>query len=104
MKADEPIDALRENLEPIIEYFESIKSKYKTDEKADKKLRYGAFYNLSKLYYYLDKPDLAIIQAEGLIENDYDKKDGEKLAENAQILVDIFKKTKLNSTHNSPLK
>ena len=104
MKADEPIDALRENLEPIIEYFESIKSKYKTDEKADKKLRYGAFYNLSKLYYYLDKPDLAIIQAEGLIENDYDKKDGEKLVENAQILVDIFKKTKLNSTHNSPLK
>ena len=104
MKANESIDALEENLGPLLEYFESLKTKYKSDDKTDKKIRYGAFYNLAKIYHYLDKPALAIIQANGLIDNDYDTKDGERLREDAQALLDTFKKTKFNSRHNIAFK
>ena len=104
MKPDESIDGLEENMQPLIEYFESLKTKYKNDDKVDKKIRYGAFFNLAKIYYYLDKPALAIIQAKGLIENDYDKKDGEKLVEESQALIDLLKKTKFTNRHNLPFK
>jgi hypothetical protein len=104
MKANEPIDKLREDMQPLIDYFESLKTKYKADDKNERKIRYGAFFNLANIYYYLDLPTLAIIQAEGLIANDYDKKDGENLKKDAQELSDLFKKTKFTSRHNPEIK
>jgi hypothetical protein len=104
MKANEPIKELEENLQPLIDYFESLKTKYSGDDKWNKKMRYSAFFNLSKIYYYLDRPALAIIQADGLIANDYDTKDGERLKKEAQDLLDLFNKTKFTSRHNVPSK
>ncbi len=104
MEANQPIAELAENLQPLIDYFESLKTKYKADDKWERKMRYSAFFNLSKIYYYLDRPAQAIIQAEGLIANDYDTKDGEKLKEEAQELLDLFNRTKFTSRHNIPFK
>jgi hypothetical protein len=104
MKANEPLGDLEENLQPLIDYFESLKTKYAGDDKWNKKMRYSAFFNLSKIYYYLDRPALAIIQADGLIANDYDTKDGERLKKEAQGLLDLFNKTKFTTRHNIPNK
>lgn len=104
MKADEPLAKLNEDLMPLIEYFESLKVKYKSSDKNDTKIRYGAFYNLSNIYYYLDQPGLSILEANGLIANDYDKKDGEKLKKDAEELQNLFTKTKFTSRHNQALK
>jgi hypothetical protein len=104
MKANEPLGELEENLKPLIEYFESLKTKYAGDDKWNKKMRYSAFFNLSKIYYYLDRPAQAILQADGLIANDYDTKDGERLKREAQELLDLFNKTKFTTRHNIPNK
>jgi tetratricopeptide (TPR) repeat protein len=66
-------------IKPIIAYFDSVLVKYAKDEKPERKLRYGAWYNMSTIYYWLEDFDNAIRCGEGLIANDYDKNDGKDL-------------------------
>jgi hypothetical protein len=88
------------NVLDIIEYFKSIPAKY-TDKKlkADIKLRYAAYYNLCKIYYYLDEPENIEQYANLLIANDYDKKDGEKLKKEANELKTILSRTEVDTRH-----
>ncbi|MNL26972.1 hypothetical protein D3C87_1485360 [compost metagenome] len=104
MKADEPIDDLKSNMQPLIEYFDSLKTKYPEDNKPSRKLRYSAYYNLAVIYIMLDQPEKAIAESEKLIANDYDKSDGKGLIEKANKLIASFKASKLNTTHNPALK
>jgi hypothetical protein len=104
MKAEESTEQLEANLKPLIEYFESLKTKYATDDKPGRKMRYSSYYNLAKIYLYLDQPDKTIKEAEALIANDYDPKDGKRLIEEANKLKELFAKTGFNSRHNIPLK
>jgi hypothetical protein len=104
MKAYESIATLESNLAPLIDYFQSLKTKYKGDDKREKKMRYSAYYNLAKIYYYLDRPEKAKAEAEALIKNDYDTKDGEQLAKLSDELAELFNKTKFTTRHNEPLK
>ncbi|MDR1199708.1 MAG: hypothetical protein LBK94_11985 [Prevotellaceae bacterium] len=94
---------IKENLTDIIKYFEQIPQKY-TDvkRKADIKLRYAAYYNLCKIYYYLDEPDNIAQYADLLIANDYDKKDGERLKKDAERLKAVLTRTKINTRHFDP--
>lgn len=103
MKADESITDLENNLAPLIDYLQSLKTKYKDNDKRNKKIRYSAYYNLSKIYYYLDKPEKAREEAEGLIKNEYDEKDGESLKEMANGLAEAMKIAKTNTRHNATL-
>ena len=103
MKADQPIDKLTADLQPLIEYFESLKTKYTEDNKGSKKIRYSAYYNLGKIYLYLDQPEKAIKEGEGLIANDYDKKDGKDIIDAGTKLVERFNKTQLRTRHNPSL-
>jgi hypothetical protein len=100
MKADEPTDQLEANLKPLIEYFESLKTKYASDDKPGRKMRYSAYYNLAKIYLYLDQPDKTIKEGEALITNDYDPKDGKKLIEEANKLKELLAKTGFATRHN----
>lgn len=86
-------------LAPQIEYFNSIKGKFAADEKADRKLRYGAFYNLAMIYLLTDKPDKAIEMAQALIDNDYDKLDGKLIINEANALKALFALNKFSTTH-----
>ncbi|PLK43177.1 hypothetical protein [Emticicia sp. TH156] len=104
MKVDQPITELESNLSPLIDYLQSLKTKYKGDDKRNKKMRYSAYYNLSKIYYYLDKPEKAREEAEGLIKNEYDEKDGESLVQMANELAESMKIAKTNTRHNPELK
>ncbi len=99
MSPDQPVAQIREQLKPIIEYFEGLKTKYNKDEKRDRKMRYASWFNLGKIYLYLDDMDAAIKEAEGLIKNDYDPKDGKRMIEEAQRVKAIFNKNKANTRH-----
>ncbi len=104
MKADEPTDQIATNVQPLIEYFESLKTKYATDDKPGRKMRYSAYYNLAKIYLFLDQPDKAIKEGEAFVANDYDPKDGKRLIEEANKLKELFAATKFTNRHNASLK
>jgi len=63
---------------PQIDYFEQAKTYYKqSEDKKHKKMRYASYYNLMKIYFALEMYDKATEEANALIANDYDSKDGE---------------------------
>lgn len=102
MLANETLDNFNEAMGPVLAYFDDVKSRYTTTSKADKKMRYGAFFNKALIYLYMDKPALAITEAEGLVANDYDTRDGENLKKRAMELRDLFLKNARNSRHFIP--
>jgi hypothetical protein len=94
---------VKENLIDIIKYFESIPEKYTdTKRKADIRLRYAAYFNLCKIYEYLDEPENIVQYADLIIANDYDKSDGEKLKKNAEKLKTVLSRTEINTRHFDP--
>lgn len=101
--ADISLDQAILELEPLLTYFESLKTKYPDDNKGCKKIRYSAYYNLGKIYLALDQPEKAIKEGEGLIANDYDKGDGERIIKRANELIELLKSTNFSSRHNKAL-
>jgi hypothetical protein len=93
----------RDKIDGLIKYFKSIPEKY-TDEKlkADISLRYAAYYNLCKIYIYLDEPNNVAEYADLLLANGMDTKDCEKLKKAANELKANFDKTGVASTHFNP--
>lgn len=92
-------DDIRSKMTEMIKYFDGLKATYNKDEKPDKKMRYAAFYNNTQLYLLLDMPEKAITEAEGLIANDYDVKDGERLKKQAEAMTELFSKNGIYTRH-----
>jgi hypothetical protein len=101
MTPDKPLD--REKIDELIAYFKSIPGKY-TDpkHKADVRLRYTAWFNLCKIYLYLDEPENVAQYADLIYPNGYDEKDGEKLNKAAAELKAIIEKTGIHTRHFNP--
>lgn len=97
--ANQITDDTKSKLQVMIAYFDEIKTKYNSEEKPDKKMRYAAFYNNTIFYLILDMPDKAATEAQGLITNDYDAKDGERLAKDAEALMSLFNLNHIQSRH-----
>jgi hypothetical protein len=92
-------DALKEELKPALAYFESLPSRFTSDEKADKKIRHGGFYAKAKIYLLLDEPEKALEEAEKLVANGFDVKDADVIKGEANTLIDRFKRNGVRSTH-----
>lgn len=99
MKADSSIEWLATDMEPIIQYFNEVESKYTKDEKGDKKMRYAAYYNKAVIYTYLCLPDKAVAEADKLVANGYDTRDGERLKKNAEDLRAMLDRNHRTTTH-----
>jgi|SRR5579859_6610592 len=99
MKADSSIDWLVRDMDSVLQYFNDVAARYNKDEKGDKKMRYGAYYNRAVIYTYLDMPDKAIAEADKLIANGYDSRDGERLKKNADILKAMLERNHKTTTH-----
>jgi hypothetical protein len=99
MTANKPIAGAREVLKPSIEYFEKIKKTYASSSRHDRKIRYGCYYNLAVLYYYLDDPQAMAKEASGLILNDFDPKDGKAFENTASWLRNLFEQTNIYTRH-----
>lgn len=99
MDANSSIQEIKEKLKPTISYFENIKTTYTSNSKHDRKLRYASYFNLAVLYYYLDDPQSMMKEANGLILNDYDTRDGEAFAESALRLKNLFQQANIYCRH-----
>ena len=100
MKYDRSVDDIREKIKPIVAYFESVLPKYTNAKpKKQRKMRYASFYNIAEMYYYLDMPDKAIEYSRRLINNGYDKKDGERMIRSCNRLKEQFKRNKIKTRH-----
>lgn len=99
MNPDEPLDKVKEKLKPVIAYYEKVKNIYTASDKEGRKLRYASFYNLAKIYLYLDDPASAMREADALAMNDYDESDGRNLRAVAESLDEQLKKNNASSRH-----
>lgn len=99
MSASSPINGAKEKLKPSIEYFESVKKNYSSSSKHDRKMRYASYFNLAVLYYYLDDPQAMMKEANGLVLNDYETKDGKAFEQTAIYLKNLFQKNNINTRH-----
>jgi hypothetical protein len=100
MNASHSIDGAREQLKPVIDYFESIKNKYtSTRKRHDRKIRYASYFNLAVLYYYLDDPQSMMKEANGLVLNDFDTKDGKAFEQTAKWLKNLFEQSNIYTRH-----
>lgn len=99
MNASTPITNAREKLEPAIKYFEKVKQDYNTTKRHDRKLRYGAYFNLAVIYYYLDDPQSMMREANGLALNDFDANDANGFKQTATWLKNIFEQNNIYTRH-----
>ena len=99
MTATESPEQLAQNLRPVMDYFEDLKTKYPGNDKTDIKMRYSAYYNLATLHYFLDQPDETAKEAEELIKNGYDTGDGKKYLRLANELRQSLEKHRMDSRH-----
>jgi hypothetical protein len=82
------------------DYFEKLPAKYSNiEEKADKKIRYMAYYNLALASFYTDQPDKAMAYAQKIIENDYDGGDGKDITKDAQKLIADLARLRITTRH-----
>jgi hypothetical protein len=101
MNANNSIENVKEKLKPVIDYFESIKRNYTGTRKHDRKIRYASYFNLAVLYYYLDDPQMMMKEAQGLILNDFDSKDGKGFEQTAVWLKNLFQTANIYTRHFS---
>jgi hypothetical protein len=99
MSTEEPVDELRTEMQPVIDYYNKVKKNYSSDDKRDRRLLYASYYNLAKIYYYLDMPEAAMNEANELVMNDYAAKDGQSLEAAASELKTLFRQTRYNTRH-----
>jgi hypothetical protein len=87
-------------LQPAIDYFVKLTEKYTdAEDKGQKKLRYGAFYNLATIYSLTEQFDKATEYANKLIANDYDSKDGERIIKENTGIQESLSKHNMNTRH-----
>lgn len=99
MQPTESTTQLARNLQPVLDYFNEMKTRFTGTDKADVKMRYSAFYNLATLYYWLDQPDAVGPEAEGLLKNGYDTSDGKRFVRLADDLRNSLGKHQLAGRH-----
>ncbi|AWH73287.1 hypothetical protein DCS32_03645 [Dokdonia sp. Dokd-P16] len=86
MKYDQTVTDIAAKIAPQLTYLEQIVQDYQGKGRKLSKVRYASYYNLAKIYYYLDQPEKAKQFARLLIDNKYDKADGKLLLKNAEAL------------------
>ncbi|HYE54080.1 MAG TPA: hypothetical protein VD996_04525 [Chitinophagaceae bacterium] len=99
MSPDEPLDEVKRMMQPVIDYYNKVTKIYTSDSKGDKKMRYASHYNLAKIYWYLDDPDAALREANELIINGYDARDGHRLEAGATELKTLMRQSRMYSRH-----
>ncbi len=99
MKYNEPINSIETEMQPVITYFIETATKYQGNKKKMRKMRYASYYNLAKIYYYLDNPDKTIEYGQKIMDNGYDKYDGKYFISLGNRLKKRFNANKVSSRH-----
>jgi hypothetical protein len=90
-----------EDVADLIEYYKNIPERY-TDPslKADVRLRYAAYYNLCKIYLYLEQPYNVKPYANLILSNGHDTGDCKKMIEAAEKLSERLNASDIVKTRN----
>ncbi len=99
MQYKEPIDALALRVKPIIESFDEITQKYTTTKRKERKLRHASYFNLAKIYYFLDNPYKTREYALKMIDNDFNPSEGRSWLSKADQLKEKFEINQTLSRH-----
>jgi hypothetical protein len=99
MNANTSIEGAKEQLKPVIDYFEKVKHLYTSSNKHDRKIRYASYYNLAVLNYYLDDPQQMMREANGLELNNFDAGDAKGFQQTATWLKNIFVQSNIYTRH-----
>jgi hypothetical protein len=91
---DGTIPLTEDDMADLIEYFESIPDRYSdATSKADIQLRYVAYFNLCRIYLFINQPQKVKKLADLLFANGQDKKDGQTLKKEADAMAKRFDKS-----------
>jgi len=80
-----------DDMSDIIEYFKDIPARYSdAASKADAQLRYVAYFNLCRIYMFVNQPEQVKEWSDLLLTNGIDKKDAQGLQKDADALIKRF--------------
>lgn len=99
MKFDESTDEISKKAMPIIDYFNDVTKRYEGKKRKARKIRFASYYNIAKLYYYLDDVEKCKEYANKIIENDYDKSEGKYFLRIAKSLEKELTTNQVTSRH-----
>lgn len=91
------LEKSKADFQPILQYWNDNVKNVQSDEKWARKLRYAYLMNLAKSYFWLEMLDECEATCKLIVENDYDKSDGKKLAEEVVRLRAEFKSSGLST-------
>lgn len=99
MQYDQPIDGVKEKMQPIIAYYEDVVKRYGSDGKADLKMAYMAMANLGQIYYLLDDMDQCIAYGQMIEESDLSRGMGKDLIAQGERDKARMKTNQVNTRH-----
>ncbi|MDR1594847.1 MAG: hypothetical protein LBS43_10270 [Prevotellaceae bacterium] len=97
MSIDYGIEQFMPDLKLIIDYFESLVSRYETTP-IGATMAAASYYNIGLIYYYLDMPEQTLLYAQKIFDRG-DKNRGKSLKDQALQLQHIFKVNNKTSRH-----
>ena len=95
----EATKSIEKELQPVIDYFNDVIARYPGSKRKKRKVRFASYYNLAKLYYYLDNVGKMKEYAQKLIANDYDKNKGKRFLKDANRLQRLMTLNIVHSRH-----
>lgn len=103
MRYNRPETQIEKDLMPVIEYFEGITKKNSSGrDKHAKNLRGAAYYNLARIYQYLDKHDRVMEIGQAIISTGHDEDEGENFIKESQEIKRKLDFHQMKSRHISP--
>ena len=95
----ESVEGIRSGIQPVLDFLMGIPEKYPEKKKAHVKMRYASYYNIAKIYYYLDEFEKAIDYYEKVIENDYHEGQSKRNIKDIDKLKDLLAVNQVNTRH-----
>jgi hypothetical protein len=100
---NQSVEQISKDIQPVIDYFEKLATKLElSKEKADKKVRAAAWYNLAQIYYCIDQHDKAIAISNKIVASEYDEKDGTRFIKKCESARKMLEFHKMASRHIIP--
>jgi hypothetical protein len=102
MRYNQPIAQIEKDLQPVIEYFDDLTRKYKGSSKHEKNLRGAAFYNLARMYQYLDQHDKVIEIGQAIIATGHNTNEGKDFIKESEEIQRKLDFHQMKSRHIIP--
>lgn len=96
VNANSDLQEIESKLFSEIAYLKNIENKYRGSNKADRKIRFMAYRNLSEIYEMLERPQEAIFYAQKIRSNDFRKFNA------GSLIADAKRMERLQDIHGAP--